>query len=105
MSEAKHTPGPWRQYNPDGRAIWSDRRGIGERAIAKVYGPTTRECMETFANARLIAAAPELLEAARKKLADCRDYGECNDAALMPGEYCSTECADLARSIAKAEGR
>jgi hypothetical protein len=54
-----------------------------------------------YQKALLIAAAPQLLEAAKAKLANCE---ECEDAALMPGEYCSDECIALADAIAKAEG-
>jgi hypothetical protein len=56
MSEAKYTPGPWQWYHPIG-AEHNKQRFVsrpGHLAHADVYGE---------ANARLIAAAPELLEA------------------------------------------
>ncbi len=40
-----------------------------------------------------------LLEAAIAKLRDCRESGDCADAALMPGECCSDECAALAIAV------
>jgi hypothetical protein len=59
-----HTPGPWRQggvkeLSPTGkcREIVADDGRIG-----LVYGITDADCK---ANAQLIAAAPELLEACR----------------------------------------
>jgi hypothetical protein len=59
-----HTPGPWRQggvkeLSPTGkcREIVADDGRIG-----LVYGTTDADCK---ANAQLIAAAPELLEACR----------------------------------------
>lgn len=59
-----HTPGPWRQggvkeLSPTGkcREIVADDGRIG-----LVYGTTGADCK---ANAQLIAAAPELLEACR----------------------------------------
>ena len=49
---SKHTPGPWRMH---GELINSDKREIAE---VRDFKSNT----ETGANARLIAAAPELLE-------------------------------------------
>lgn len=48
--------------------------------------------------ARLKVSARELLLAAQAKLADCHD---CKDAALMPGEVCSDECAALVVAVEK----
>ena len=48
-----HTPGPWTEV---GRYIETD-----EYTICEMFSPRTRE--ERDANQRLIAAAPELLEA------------------------------------------
>lgn len=61
----KHTPGPW---TADGFTVEADCNGI---VVAEVRGPDHRargkERMEDFeycrGNARLIAAAPELLDA------------------------------------------
>jgi hypothetical protein len=63
MGERKHTVGPWRIFrSTDGQKII----GIGELNGAGVtdcgFG-TWRDGAEQEANARLIAAAPELLEA------------------------------------------
>jgi len=55
MSETKHTPGPWHTAGDQGVQIRSQRD-----QIAKVW---TMRGNEWKANARLIAAAPELLEA------------------------------------------
>ena len=33
------------------------------------------------------------------KLKDCRENGDCSDAALRKGEYCSDECAALATAL------
>ncbi len=64
MHPIVHTPGPWRQggvkeLSPTGkcREIVADDGRIG-----LVYGTTDGDCK---ANAQLIAAAPELLEACR----------------------------------------
>lgn len=61
MSEVKHTPGPWsylRTTHPRGYIV-TGRDGIYDIAIVRDVGGTP----ENAANARLIAAAPELLEA------------------------------------------
>ena len=69
MSEAKHTPGPWHleemgynssSYYIRGSSESGDRLTIGKGAVAHIPRSTVNP-ME--ANARLIAAAPELLEA------------------------------------------
>lgn len=64
-----HTPGPWRvhedipsdSYCPLIEA--EDSEGLGSVDIANVSRPTTGGPDNTEANAKLIAAAPELLEA------------------------------------------
>ena len=53
----KHTPGPWK-YSHRGVYFYSNVHKYGE-TIAKCYGNNYQ------ANARLIAAAPELLEACK----------------------------------------
>lgn len=58
MSTAKHTPGPW---------VYSGRLGFGHLVspnIAVAYGGATSGRQDSGeANARLIAAAPEMYEA------------------------------------------
>lgn len=61
MSQAKHTPGPW-VWTPESESIHG-YSPEGE-ALVVVYELNTNE-----ADARLIAAAPELLEAAKMVLA------------------------------------
>lgn len=102
---SKHTPGPWR-YDFDGddfpivgRPTWEcTRYGVkGEWSIALVHclGEESQEDgNEAEANARLIAAAPELLEAL--KLAHdylCGDGWE-DDERLKP----------INEALSKAEG-
>ena len=75
MNEAKHTPGPWHleemgynssSYYIRGSSESGDRLTIGKGAVAHIPRSTVNP-ME--ANARLIAAAPELLDALRGLLA------------------------------------
>lgn len=94
---ADFTPGPWRTFPAsmvDGRTmrVVTERKdvgmGVGDNAT------------ETEANARLIAAAPDLYEAAVSAL----DYLEsCLDPKCEPGCGCVLDV--LRQAIAKAEGR
>ena len=69
MSNAKHTPGPWVVGNQN-PLNFGQPRGNGTEPIGFVYGPSCPERSEVgrraLADARLIAAAPELLEALKK---------------------------------------
>ena len=58
MSEAQHTPGPWRADSTNVSERYRYVLG-GRRLICRI----TKGDGESEANARLIAAAPELLEA------------------------------------------
>lgn len=66
MSEAKHTPGPWFTHREGFSTVYIEAR-IGGGLIQEVAacGPTNQGSEQQEANARLIAAAPELLEALR----------------------------------------
>ncbi len=80
----EHTPGPWRDEGDGWVAVNDphnqDRRGNGV-AICRVRGAQQHQI---DANARLIAAAPELLEACRALMtahrADIETYDEGSDA-------------------------
>lgn len=62
MSEKKHTPGPWEIK--DGRYIDSPSGWIADVLSYPAYrAATDNDSEEQKANARLIAAAPDLLEA------------------------------------------
>lgn len=69
---AKHTPGPWHTAGDQGVQIRSQRD-----QIAKVW---TMRGNEWKANARLIASAPELLEALKAVLANSLDSKGLADA-------------------------
>jgi hypothetical protein len=92
MSE-QHTPGPW-QWSHNGASTHdthcieiSGGDRIGNVAYCQSYtGDGYDDRSETIANARLIAAAPELLEALQaivKSLADHDDEGMVEHAAQM----------------------
>jgi hypothetical protein len=107
-TETKHTPGPWRVsegMTPDTLLVRDDEHGIAQVwAAYKPDGPLEVGTKE--ANARLIAAAPELLEALRYLL----NTDNVATVHAKWGEGCNREEVDAmlkqARAaIAKAEGK
>ena len=107
---SKHTPGPWRvedwQYPATGRehvpTVQTDTDAIAE-ALPLWHDTEDREA-ERLANARLIAAAPELLEALQECVTD--ENAACivqNDVAYMIRRFKAIN--DIARAaIAEAGG-
>ena len=88
----KHTPGPWRVWTPppNGEQCIGDSKGL--MVAVATTGITFNE---TLANARLIAAAPDLLEALQAII----ESVDRNGAAIL------TELESAARAaIAKAQG-
>ena len=82
MSEkTKHTPGPWIVETSGKLPIhvgamdrrWRDQSGIIIAAVNPKPMIGTGDFQESLANARLIAAAPELLDAVRLTLAGLRN--------------------------------
>ncbi|MET3371982.1 hypothetical protein ABIC89_001023 [Variovorax boronicumulans] len=79
MEQAKYTPGPWIHHPDDNIIATNDGRRMLEWQARSLHVPAA----ERDANARLVAAAPELLEAlilleAEMVLsgnAESRDYG------------------------------
>ena len=68
MSEAKHTPGPWLIAKTDAAFVYALNDSGYNRFWAHVIGGNLRRGesttkVETEANARLIASAPDLLDA------------------------------------------
>lgn len=59
-----HTPGPWLSFKAGG--VYSEN---GREIIFSAHNTRSGSAEEREANARLIAAAPELLEACRRALA------------------------------------
>ena len=94
---SKHTPGPWKQY---GQEVFSDDKN-------ETFICNTPEWLddpsydEQIANARLIAAAPELL-AALKAMRNRLAYAELIDQELV--RYVRDPQDDIIKAIAKAEG-
>lgn len=92
MSEAKHTPGPWQwtQHFDPTISIYKD--GFGQ--IARLYDSSAGTGK---ANARLIAAAPDLLDALKTivEVIGNTEYGEIDRKLAVK---------DARAAIAKATG-
>jgi hypothetical protein len=94
---AKHTPGPW--IWSAGLSIWreSDSQIVSSVACDSVFNPTEEE----VSNARLIAAAPDLLAAL--EIAEGRLM--CIDAQKLDTVARNDDVIDRIRAaIAKAKG-
>ena len=108
-TQAKHTPGPW-SVRIDRDKYDSSRDVIRVRAEEDrnhPQGPLTVSRInqyladESVANARLIAAAPDLLEALRVML---RSF-ETGEHYETRNPYCRPYVQAARAAIAKAEGR
>ncbi len=100
MKTASHTPGPWEKVgSSDGKLIFIGHNTNGKAHIADVDIDNN---MDGFANAHLIAAAPELLEALKLALERIKSfekgYGD------IDRYQNSAHCAQLESAIKKAEG-
>lgn len=109
MNDAKHTPGPWK--------IWRERDTqtefcicVGIEGVRLASLPDMRVIGENEANACLIAAAPDLLEACKAAWAELDNRYDVD--VPEPGhskEYPFNGAGELMRrlqaAIRKAEGR
>lgn len=116
MSEVKHTAGPWEAYHVSS-AGWSVRRQHerpGYTGLAPICSmawwqfdiPGIIDDGISEANARLIAASPNLLEAckeARQFIANAIEFGYCKEPE--PGTRESKCLGVLDAAINKAEGK
>ena len=102
-TQTKHTPGPW-QAMLSGNVVYEwtppGGRSISCKIVARTTNHNAAPDTEEAANARLIAAAPELLEAL--KLAEERIV-ELSAWAKIEAE--GQTIAEIRAAIAKAEGR
>ena len=88
MTTQTHTPGPWRLGNQPSNVIAWRVTDSADRDVAHVFGSD----LKSKGNARLIAAAPELLAALKRVVAAAEDGDEMT----------AIELAEAA--IARAEG-
>lgn len=94
MKEMKHTPGPWRI----GTAPPNGEQAIGTIRGMMVAVATTGVGMEneTLANARLIAAAPDLLDALHAVLSDYMAVHGVGDLEVQPALFQAHAAIDKA---------
>jgi hypothetical protein len=95
---SKHTPGPWKYSPQTERVYFTDKKSgeeppICEMAVSDIMAIQNED--EVAANAHLIAAAPELLEALKAVRAWLNDYN---------GHMGVPQTKMIRAAIAKAEG-
>ncbi len=108
---SKHTPGPWRfsdntkwwKTNPF--SVTVPKKGVHGTAVANIPARATISMEEAQANARLIAAAPDLLEAL-DSLARYADTCELFIKETHPGKAAALRerVTNARAAIAKATG-
>lgn len=86
---SKHTPGPW-TFDLENRDVVRTETGCNSILIAQLYKDSRTE-----ANARLIAASPELLELLEKIL---------TDKLKQPNGYAATFVQEIRVLVNKAKG-
>ena len=104
QSQSNHlTPGPWTWgAHGDGYHITGEIRGLWAK-VATVHGMRPD-------NARLIAAAPDLLALAQQYASECSSCDGAGKVQMLSatghpaGEVDCEDCADIRAVITKAEG-
>jgi hypothetical protein len=96
MTGTKHTPGPWIIFDMDQEVGVTPENGKGDIAHCSGFD-SNRFHSEEVANAHLIAAAPDLLEALVLLL-------QVNDGVPMLGIEASKRIESARAAIAKAKG-
>lgn len=86
---AKHTPGPW------------TLRDEGDAGLMVYCGTAVAQVFSTTSDAHLIAAAPELLEAARALMPS---LGDAIETLAEPDSELAFRASALRAAITKAEG-
>lgn len=100
-SEHEHVAGPWRAFVPDDRSGWSVHSAETLVASAWYEGPESDETRDTNeANARLIAAAPDLLAACDQSLTDLQGIANLSDDPSIQGIV-----QEIARNLGTALAR
>lgn len=98
-TEVKHTPAPWLYVHEGSETRFID--GQTSRTVVDL-SPMTDDA-ETEANAHLIAAAPDLLEALEDSLVEGH-HALCPGRPSIGGFKCSTRCTGIRTALAHARG-
>lgn len=96
-----HTPGPWESI---GARICTEGNDRERRVIARMEPFDLNKMAERDANARLIAAAPDLLDALRECVTDEGAYSMTRDDLATLKMRIAAINATAKIAIAKAEG-
>lgn len=104
MSDVTHTPGPWRSEGPDMFGDHNILHGGEALAIGAVVS-NMRPPELVAANARLIAAAPELLEALIAHDTYMLEQGYCGPEDSALHRRAAENWSRIRAAIAKATGR
>lgn len=103
MSEG-HTPGPW-EFASSGKGVRYIYASNRPQPIARPFTDLGRIPKDEFeANARLIAAAPELLDALEDLANDISERFDMDDPSTNPGIRRAVEAARAALAKARGEG-
>jgi hypothetical protein len=102
-----HVPGPWTVHGDNHTLIGCDDRKmmLAEVLWEHVVTEWSRPLAEAQANARLIAAAPDLLKALRELVAEFDRYDAAMTKIGRGHEDYGWQRRDARTAIAKAEGR
>ena len=113
MSGGKHTPGEWLagDYEPFAEGatfgavpIYADLPGGARwKSLARVFCDDSTDRAEYLANARLIAAAPDLLEALKALFASYKALADSGDAGFWALED-TDEGKQALAAISRASG-
>lgn len=98
----KHTPGPWIVLG-EGTEIWTDGENRASHFLAETVGSKSMAiALQGLANARLIAAAPDLLAS----LEECVAHLHCPAHFKPGGDRACETCARYERArVALAKAR
>lgn len=105
-----HTPGPWQMDTAMRGAAFLVMEPVTSTVVARCeFDPSDREALlAAEADARLIAAAPDLLRALELQLVDITDDSGPHDRACPKHKSldraCSLRCTIARNAIAKARG-
>ncbi len=103
MTQAKHTAGPWQVHRNIGRKSEIGVVADAAPCIIAVMGNAKEWPVEADANARLIASAPDLLEACKALMAQLQAKG----FTAPEGTFCPADWYEdqkrAAAAIARAE--
>jgi hypothetical protein len=104
-----YTPGPWVVYTADG-SLGTVETADGAVVVAQAQQVSAKDQLagspERFANARLIASAPTLLEAAQRVTAAFRSLGQSRSliADFELHKECEAAMLALDAAISRATG-